>query len=91
MGIPLGLFTDLTPTLQKMGLLVEISGDAPLQQLLKMLNQRQSGSDHGRCSGNQLEAAQIGLADKIRLAGNTNSLWPVALASTPLIQNTQNY
>ncbi len=70
-GIPQGYSLDLTPTLQKMGLLVEISGDAPLQQLLKMLNSGRVAAIMDDAAVINYEAAQIGLADKIRLAGNT--------------------
>ena len=70
-GIPQGYSFDLSPTLQKMGLLVEISGDAPLQQLLKMLDSGRLAAIMDDNAVIQYEAAQIGLGNKIRLAGNT--------------------
>lgn len=70
-GIPQGYSFDLSPTLQKMGLLVEISGDAPLQQLLKMLEGGRLAAIMDDSAVIQYEAAQIGLGNKIRLAGNT--------------------
>ncbi|MEZ5494290.1 MAG: ABC transporter substrate-binding protein [Pseudomonadales bacterium] len=70
-GIPQGYSFDLSPTLQKMGLLVEISSDAPLQQLLKMLEGGRLAAIMDDSAVIQYEAAQIGLGNKIRFAGNT--------------------
>lgn len=68
-GVPQGYSYDISPLLKKLGLLVEIAGDAPMAQLLKMM-------DSGRISAVIDDDAVInyvantnGLAGKVRYAG----------------------
>ncbi len=72
-GIPQGYSFDLSPVLQKQGLLVEIAGDAPMQQLLKMLDSGRVAAIMDDNAVIAYEASQMGLTNKIRFAGNAET------------------
>ena len=70
-GVPKGYAYDISPLLRKQGLLVEISGDAPMEQLLKMLDSGKVKAVIDDDAVIQYVAGNIGLADKVRHAGST--------------------
>jgi polar amino acid transport system substrate-binding protein len=68
-GVPKGYSYDISPMLKKMDLLVEISADAPMEQLLKMLDSGKVKAVIDDDAVIQYVAGNIGLGGKVRFAG----------------------
>ncbi len=68
-GVPKGYSYDISQLLRKMDLLVEISGDTPMEQLLKMLESGKVKAVIDDDAVIQYVAGNIGLAGKVRFAG----------------------
>jgi polar amino acid transport system substrate-binding protein len=68
-GVPKGYSYDISPLLKRMDLLVEVSADAPLEQLLKMLEEGKIKAVIDDDAVINYVAGNIGLAGKVRYAG----------------------
>lgn len=69
-GIPQGYAYDITPLLKKYNAVVEIGGDAPLEQLLKMVDSGRLQAVIDDDAVITYVAGNIGLSERIRHAGS---------------------